>query len=279
MRSRSMLGPMLSVAVAATVVLAGCGPSTTTTDGVNGLAADSQLNTVVESKKLRVAVLPDYPPFAVQNASGTLEGYEIDVAQALADAMGATLELTAIDGSARLATLTSGRVDVVIAAWTATDERAKTVDFTIPYVAAGSLPLFRKDNPITSLADLAGKKVSVARGSTDDTLVTNYFPDTEVVRFETIANAIAALKAGKVDAVMEGNTTVKDEAAKDSSLAVLDIPVIRPALISMGVITGDQVWKNYLDNFIRNLTASGTNQDLYMKWFETDLPSVIAYQP
>ncbi|MGZ5384190.1 MAG: transporter substrate-binding domain-containing protein, partial [Acidimicrobiia bacterium] len=177
--------------------------------------------------------------------------------------------------SARLATLNADRVDVVIAAWTATDERAKTVDFTLPYVAAGSLPLFQKSNPITSLDDLKGKKVSVARGSTDDTLVTKYFPDTEVVRFESIADAIAALKSGKVDAVMEGNTTVQQEAAKDPTLAVLDVPVIRPQLISMGVKQGDQIWKNYLDNFIRNLTSSGANQDLYLKWFSTDLPSVI----
>ena len=80
---------------------------------------------------------------------------------------------------------------------------------------------------------------------------------------------------GKVDAVMEGFATVKAEAAKDSSLQVLDIEPINPALISMGVKQGDQLWLNYLNNFIRNLNSSGDNAALYEKWFHADLPAVL----
>lgn len=264
---------MVGVATAVVVAMAGC----TSARGADSSSGPSQshLQKVIERGTLKVSVLPDYPPFSVQDANGALVGYEPELAQALADAMGVKLELVSVDGASRQAMIDSDRVDVSLSSWTATDERAKVAGYSIPYVAAGSLPLFRKDNPLTSLNDLAGKKVSVARGSIDDTLVTKHFPAAEVVRFETIADAIQALKAGKVDLVMEGNTTVKAEAEKDPSLATLDIDPIRPQLISMGFQQNDTVWKNYLDIFIRNLTTSGENADLYKKWFHAELPAVI----
>lgn len=253
--------------------------TTACTSGESGGSASgattSHLQTVIDRGTLRVSVLPDYPPFSVQDANGDLVGYEPELAQALADAMGVELELTSVDGASRQAMIDSDRVDVSLSSWTATDERAKVAGFSIPYVAAGSLPMFQKDNPIESLESLKGKKISVARGSIDDTLVTQRFPDSEVVRFETIADAIAALKAGKVDAVMEGESTVNDEIEADSSLATLDIEAIRPQLIGMGFQQDDIVWKNYLDNFIRNYTSSGENAELYEKWFDSELPSVI----
>ena len=222
--------------------------------------------------------LPDYPPYSSQQANGDLVGYEPDIAKKLADALGVKLKMVNTDGTSRKPVLDSNRVDVDIDAFTATDERAKAVDFTIPYVASGALPLFRKDSPIKSIADLKGKKVSVARGSTNDTLMTKQFPDTTVVRFDTIADAIQAVKSGKVDAVMEGFATVRKAVADDPSLAALNVEPISPALISMGVKQGDQIWLNYLDNFIRNLNSSGQNAAIYKKWFNADLPAVIAYQ-
>lgn len=266
------------VALASMLALTGC-----TSGGDSGAAganpaADSKLQEVIKRGTLKVGVLPDYPPYSSQDASGTIVGYEPDIAKALADSLGVKLEMVNTDGTSRKPVLDSNRVDVDIDAFTATNERAKAVDFSIPYVASGALPLFRKDNPITSLEDLKGKKVSVARGSTNDTLMTKRFPDTTVVRFDTIADAVQAVKSGKVDAVMEGFATVRAEAEKDPSLAVLDVEPINPALISMGIKQGDQVWLNYLNNFIRNLNSSGDNAALYKKWFNADLPAVLAYQ-
>lgn len=275
-RSFSLRAKRLSVVPLVVLVLAGC-TSGGSSDGGGDTAAPagSHLADILEAGKIRVAVLPDYPPFSVQNASGDLEGYEPDIAAKLAEALGVELELVSTDGASRLPLLESNRVDVNISAWTATNERAKSVGYTIPYVTAGALPLFRKEAPITSYDDLAGKKVSVARGSTNDTIMTQNFPDTEVVRFESIADAIAAVKAAKVDAAIEGQFTVASEVAANPDLATLDGPALRPSMIAMGVLPTDQVLLNYLDNFIRNLNISGDNQDLYEKWFESDLPESV----
>ena len=258
--------------VSVLIAIAGCTSDGDTGDSGGG---ESTLDTVVEKGTLRVAVLPDFPPFSVQNAEGEFEGYEVDIAKALAKAMDVKLELVSTDGASRLPLLKADRADVNISSWTATDERAKAVGFTIPYVADGASVLFKSGTNIENYADLAGKTVSVTRGSTNDLIMTEDFPKTKIVRFESIADAIGALKAGKVDAAVEGRATVKQEAEKDGDFEALNQPPLKPSLISMGAPADDQVWLNYLNNFIRNLNASGTNQELYDKWFGEDLPSVI----
>ena len=268
-------------AMTSVIALAGCTSSGTTAAPAGQAAQANQtghLQQVIKRGVLNVGVLPDYPPYSSQEANGDIVGYEPDIAKKLADALGVKLKMVNTDGTSRKPVLDSNRVDVDIDAFTATDERAKAIEFTIPYVASGALPLFRKDSPIKSIADLKGKKVSVARGSTNDTLMTKQFPGTTVVRFDTIADAIQAVKSKKVDAVMEGFATVSKAVVEDASLAALNVEPISPALISMGVKQGDQIWLNYLNNFIRNLNSSGQNAVLYKKWFNADLPSVIAYQ-
>lgn len=275
--SLSTRSKWLSVIPVVALLLAGCtsGGASTAAGGDSAAPAGSHLAKIIKDGKIRVAVLGDYPPFSVQSASGTLEGYEPDVAQKLADALGVKLELVSTDGASRLPLLQSDRADVNISSWTATNERAKAVGFTIPYVSSGALPLFKQSNPIKSYADLANKKISVARGSTNDTIVTQTYPKAQIVRFESIADAIAALKAGKVDAALEGQFTVQREVQGDPQLATLAGEPLRPSIISMGVLPNDQVLLNYLDNFIRNLTISGDNQELYRKWFNADLPAAV----
>ncbi|MGH3813708.1 MAG: transporter substrate-binding domain-containing protein [Pseudonocardiaceae bacterium] len=273
--AKLLLLPVLALVLALTGCTSdeGVGTAGSSTDGT------SQLDKVLERGTLRVAVLPDFPPWSVQSASGEFEGYEVDIAKALADAMGVELELVSTDGTSRLPLLNADRVDLNISAWTATDERALAVGYTIPYAAAGASVLYSSDNPISSYDQLSGKRVAVARGSTNDLIMTEDFPDTEVVRFETIADAVAALKAGKVDATVEGEATVTAEADKSSELEKVDAPPLKPSLISMGVLPGDQVWLNYLNNFIRNLNSSGTNDELHRKWLGIPLSDVIAYAP
>lgn len=244
----------------------------------SGTPENSTLNKVLKAKTLRVAVLPDFPPWAVQKSNGDFEGYEIDIAKELAKSLGVKLKLVSTDGDSRLPLLKAGRVDVNISAWTATDERAQTAGFTIPYDAHGAGVLFKKGADIKSYDDIAGKKVSVARGSTNDTIVTQQFPTAKVVRFDAIADVISAVKTGKVDMAVESSYTVAQEAKKDSSLQAISDPPLDPQLVSMGALQGDQVWLNYLNNFIRNLIASGEDEKLHQKWLHEPLANIVSVQ-
>jgi polar amino acid transport system substrate-binding protein len=99
-----------------------------------------------------------------------------------------------------------------------------------------------------------------------------------VVRFDAISDVISAVKTGKVDAAVESSYTVAQEAKKDSSLQAISDPPLDPQLVSMGVLQNDQVWMNYLNNFIRNLIASGGDEQLHQKWLHEPLASIVAVQ-
>lgn len=242
---------------------------------MGGSSGNSALNKVLDAGVLRVAVLPDFPPWSVKKPDGSFAGYEVDIAKELAKSLGVELKLVPTDGDSRLSLLKANRVDVNISAWTATNERAQTAGFTIPYDAHGGGVLFKKGTDISSYDDLAGKTVSVARGSTNDTIISEDFPETKIQRFESIADVLGALKAGKVDAAVESSVTVREEAKKDPELEAYADPPLKPSLVSMGALPEDQVWLNYLNNFIRNLIASGDNERLHQKWLGEPVPSIV----
>ena len=279
-------GKQLAVAAAAALLLATSACTSGKQDSANSDAAgagnavaNSQLTKVTKRGELRVAVLPDFPPWSLQKPDGSFEGYEVDIAKDLASSMGVKLKLVATNGDSRLPNLQSDRVDVNISSWTATDQRALKVAFTDAYDAHGAGVLFPKDKPIKSYDQLAGKTISVARGSTNDTIVTKDFPKAKVQRFDSIADAIAAVKTGKVDACVESAYTVGQEAKKDSSLGALNDPPLEPALISMGIQYGDSVWMDYLNNYIRNLNSSGLNDKLHEKWLGTPQARIVGNLP
>ncbi len=268
------LTALAAVVLACALTLTACGGST----AGGSSPASSQLNKVLKAGTLRVAVLPDFPPWAVQKPDGSFQGFEIDIAKELASSLGVKLKLVSTSGDSRLPLLKSNRVDVNISAWTATNERAQTAGFTIPYDAHGAGVLFKKGANIKSYKDIAGKRVSVARGSTNDTILTKDYPSAKPVRFDAIADVISAVKSGKVDAAIESAYTVAQAAKRDSSLQAISNPQLDPQLVSMGVLPGDQVWINYLDNFIRNLIATGEDNKLHQKWLHTPLADIVSVQ-
>ena len=161
------------------------------------LAAEEKsiLDQVIANKKLRVGFLPDYPPWGSRTPEGKYEGYDLDIAAELAAGLGAQLELIPVEAPNRVPSVATRKVDVIIGCLTPTNERAKTIDFTIPYASAGIVPMVLADNKaIKTYKDLAGKKVSVARGSTPDMAIVKAVPTAQVMRFDTIADAFTALQ-------------------------------------------------------------------------------------
>lgn len=232
-----------------------------------GMAEAGTLENVLDSGVVRVGVLPDYPPWGYRGAGGGYEGYDVDIAKRLAEALEVRLEILALEAPARVPSLASGKVDVVIACLTPTDNRAKVIDFTIPYASAGLVPMVKADNTeIKSYKDLSGKEVAVVRGGTPDWFTKKAVPDVKLVRFDTIADAYAAFLSGKVDIFVEEDTFVYLEVKKNPKLKAVGEPFSRE-LISFGVKKNDQSWLNYLNNFLTNFRFTGENKELYKEWF------------
>ena len=271
---------LLVPAVALALTLGGCssGGASNGSGAATGAVGDSHLTQILKSKTVRIAVSADSPGYGVMNSSGTHEGFDIDVANALGASLGAKVEFVTATNESRIPLLQTDKADAVIATFTASDARAQVVDMSEPYAASSTVFMVPQGSPISSYADLDGKAVATSRGSVGEQILKASFPNAKITGFNTTADSIQALKSGKVDALIENNAIVGGLVKKEpSAFRVLKGDPIKPALFSIGVKQGDQTWLNYLNNFLRNYNISGQNEASLQKWFGLSLPPFLAH--
>lgn len=261
----------IAVFVAAIMTLSACSGETSQTQET------STLTQVLEGGKLRVAIIPDNPGWSTLGTDNDYHGIDADIARLLAESLGVELEFQNTDGAGRVPMIQSGKADVVIACLTATNERAKSVAFTDPYASGGIIGLCPADQVLQSWDDLEGKRISVARGSINDTFATEHFQTAEIVRFDAIADAFTALKTGKVDVLLEDVTTVNDLAADNSDVEVMPVNTQQSSYMCMAIRQGDAAWMEYLNNFIRNALYDGQINEFYKEAFGRDMPKLLIY--
>ncbi len=211
----------------------------------------------------------------MRKSDGSYVGFDIEIAKALGEALGAEVKFVPATNESRIPMLQADKVDVMIASFTATTERAQQVAFTIPYAAGGTLIAVPADSDISSYDDLDGKSVSASRGSIGEQILKEQFPKAKPSLFNSFADSVQALKSGKVDALIENNVIVPDLVQQDPSIKVLQGPVLNPSLMAMGIQQGDQVWLTYLNNFIRNYNVSGQNDAASQKWLKQPMPEFL----
>ncbi|RZS40766.1 serine/threonine protein kinase with extracellular ligand sensor [Herbihabitans rhizosphaerae] len=179
--------------------------------------------------RLRVGVRFDMPGIGQRDSAGVLTGFDIDIARSIARALGVdtkAIEFKSVTGASAQPALTNGQVDFVVASYIITEERKKAVDFVGPYLLANADLLARTgDSSITGAESLRGKKVCVLTGSTLAATFPQRAPGAEVVSLPGIAECVAALTSGQVDAVANDNTLLAGQAMlKPGQLRLVNKP-------------------------------------------------------
>ena len=132
--------------MAAAALVAGLWPATAANAG--------KLEDIQQAGVIKVGIALTGEPIGFRDAQNNPVGYDVEVAKRLADTLGVKLEITEVSGAVRITMLQSGQIDVVIANMTATLERAKAVNFTIPYLRSGIKLLTRDGTGVKHQADL-----------------------------------------------------------------------------------------------------------------------------
>ena len=156
--------------------------------------------------KLIAGVKTDFPSFGFLDKKGVNKGFDIDIAKAFSKEIFGNqkaVHFVSVTSENRIAFLNSGRIDLIAATLTITEERRRELDFSIPYFVTGHMILVRADRKITKYQDLAGKKVATIRGSTGDIAVGELVPDAERNKCERNVEALQALKEGRVEAFVQ----------------------------------------------------------------------------
>jgi arginine/ornithine transport system substrate-binding protein len=163
-------------------------------------------------KKVRIGVEGAYPPFSYVEPDGTLAGFDIDIAKALGEAMGAEVVLVAQDWDGIIPALLAKKYDAIIASMSITEERKKKVAFSNKYYQTpakfickkGTIAEFSKDS-------MKGKRVGVQRATIHDRYLTdNYGDSVEIKRYGSQDEAYLDLTAGRVDMLLADSVALSD---------------------------------------------------------------------
>jgi polar amino acid transport system substrate-binding protein len=258
------------VALAATGLLPVAVACTPMPSGAGAVAADSALKHVLTTGTVKVATCLSFTPFGFTNQQGQPDGYDVDIANELAKEMGVKLEVVDTTSSNRIPNLQTNKVDVVFCNFTRTLERAKEISFTDPYVVATEGLLVRSGSGITSLESMKGRTVAVVKGSTNADVLRDRGVDVKVAEFDSSQSAVLAVKQGQADAMVEDSNYLQYQAKLNPGLEVVTSNLVPLEYNGFGVKQGDQVWVDYLNQFLFDLNTSGKNLELYRKWFGTD---------
>jgi ABC-type amino acid transport substrate-binding protein len=234
-------------------------------DGVAGTLQD-----VRTRGKLIVGVKTDFPPLGFLDNKGVNKGLDIDIAKSLSKELFGNekaIEFVSVTSETRIPLLTSGRVDLLAATLTITEEREKEVDFSIPYFVAGHTILVRKDSKIIKYQDLAGKKVATIRSSTGDIGIGELVPDAERIKFERNDEALQALKKGRVEAFVQDFVLLYALLQKNRGLRMAGITPFRPGQYGLAVRKGDQEWLGFINATLAKMKETGAYDKLLDRWF------------
>jgi ABC-type amino acid transport substrate-binding protein len=218
---------------------------------------------------LVVGVRDDFPPLGYLDANGKHAGFEVDLARYLARQLlgdEGKLRLVPVHAGDRITALRSGSADMLIAAVTATEDRASVFALSEPYFLSGTLLLVPRNSAIQGLPDVKGKRVAVIEGSIQQGGVAPVYPEAIRVKFWTVSEAVAALQAGRVDALAEDDILVLALAKQNPDLAAVGKP-FRPSPYAVAMPKGEGELRAWVNDQLLKAKADGTYDTLWNRYF------------
>lgn len=260
---------ILLTAVLSIGMLSGCGSSSTadssaeetTEQGAEASAEESgvkarTLDEIKADGTIKIGVFSDKNPFGYIDENGELQGYDVYFAKRIGqDLLGSedAVEFVYTEAANRAEYLQSGKVDIILANFTVTDERKEQVDFALPYMKV-ALGVVSPDSAlIKDVEELNGKNLIVVKGTTAETYFSENYPDVNLIKFDEYQEAYDALLDGRGDAFSTDNTEVLAWALQNPGFSVGIDSLGSLDAIAPAVQKGNTELKDWIDNEIKTL--------------------------
>lgn len=234
--------------------LTGCGgPNTGTTSGAENQVYRT-LDQIKESGTINIGVFSDKNPFGYVDENGQYQGYDIYFAEQIGKDLGIDINYVSTEAASRVEYLETGKVDIVLANFTVTEERAEKVDFALPYMNVALGVVSHEDNVIENLDQIGSDdRVIVISGTTAETYLEKNYPDIKLQKFDTYAAAKTSFENGTGVAWANDNTEVIAYALENEGY-VVGIPSLGSQdTIAPAVSKGNNTLLNWLNDEIRSL--------------------------
>lgn len=233
---------------------------------------ESRLNKILSAGVLRVGTTGDFNPMSFRDpGSKTYKGHQIDIAEQLAKDMGVKVEFVPTDWKTLLSGISANKYDIVMTGTSMSVSRAKAVGYTLPWGRTGYMPLTQKKNAdrFKSWEDLNSPDVTVAYnlGTSFEDFVKTQLPKARVKRVESPARDWQELVAGRVDVTISSILEASVLARKHDDLVPLFGNDIRNSVpLGFLVAPDDQVWLNFMNNWIMMKKSLGYFRSVNEKW-------------
>lgn len=237
-----------------------------------------QLDDIKRAGKITIGVFDSNPPFGyIDSKSHNLAGYDIDFANEIAKKLGVKLELQPTNPANRIPLLASKKVNVIVADFTITPERAQQVEFSTPYFIGGQKFLAPKGK-FTQQQELANAKIGAVKGTTEEQELRKDFPNAKVLSYDEISLALVALRNGNVQAITQDGALLAGLLAKapDKSKYAISPYTLSVEKIGIAVNKGEGRLLSKVNQTLVELEKNGRAVQIYNKWFgkssQTPLP-------
>ena len=187
---------------------------------IAALAALALVGCAPKDNSLKMITEATFPPYEFLRGQ-EIAGIDVEICRAVAQRLNRPFKAETVDFDSVIPAVISGKADLAAAGITVTEDRKKNVDFSIPYVKTGIVVIFRKSSPFKNKEQLKGKKIGVQSGTTSETFVLEELKQ-EPERSKSPAEAVAALKSGRVEFVIADIDPAKNCVKGEADLALSD---------------------------------------------------------
>jgi len=212
-----------------------------------------------EKDTLVVGMELSYPPFEMTDTSGKPAGVSVDLAFELGKALGkkVVIENTAFDGL--IPALKTGKIDLIISSMTATEERAKSIDFSDAYLSTGLCLLVKKEIPVTGIKDLdqPGRTVAVKKGTTGHSYAARNLNKARLLVLDKESAAVLEVVQGKADAFIYDQMSTYQNWQRNQATTRALLEPFQKEFWAVGVRKGNNALKMKVNVFLKEFRASG----------------------
>ena len=263
---------VLTATAFAGAALTGCGSSdsataadTTSTEAAQTEASSTEvkeesassevyrtLDQIKESGTINIGVFSDKSPFGYVDENGEYAGYDVYFAERIGEDLGVKINYVSTEAANRIEYLQTGKVDIILANFTVTEERAQEVDFALPYMNVALGVVSPSDAVIESLDNVgADDEIIVISGTTAETYLEKNYPDIKLQKYDAYAEAKTAIENGNAAGWANDNTEVIAFAIENDGFTV-GVPSLGDSdTIAPAVTKGNETLLNWLNDEIK----------------------------
>ncbi len=246
------------------MLLGACGGESSTNEGAN-VSKDG------EKKVIEMATSADFPPFESRDVEGNFEGFDIDLANYIADELGYELKIQDMKFDGLIGALQTERIDMVLSGMSATDKRKENVDFSTEYNHSGEMFITLKDSDIKTIEDLKGKSLGVQLGTIQEDGAKKIQKETVDFEMKAVDNSnvlIQELLSKKID-VAYMDKAVAQGYIEEQGLAGFDDPTSSSPGMAVAFPKGSEL-VDQVNEVLKEAEESGKLQELKDKWLKEE---------